>query len=933
MMNLCSWLLAIVSIIFVIILKNAKRIYLASKLVGPKGYPIVGNGLLFFNKTPLEVIEIVRNLIQKYGRFMKIWMMDDLMIVVLDPKDVEIILSSTKLITKSDDYDFMKPWLGEGLLTSTGNKWASRRKIITPTFHFKILEQFVEIFDRQSNILINKLQGHKNSEAFDIFPSIAFCALDIICETAMGTTSHAQDGNSEYAEAVVLITDLMRKRSLDFLLRYNFFFRISPMAMKQRKLLKVLHSFTDRVIVDRRKMISEFNKDTLEETLNEDIGIKKKMAFLDLLLGSTINGKALTNLEIREEVDTFMFEGHDTTSSGIAYTLYSIAKNPEVQQKVVDEIKSVMGDDAEKAIGLKELNELHYLELVIKETLRLYPSVPIYGRKSMEDVDINGKIIPKGSNIIVCPYFMGRDALIWDKPEQFNPDRFNVEITRDKLNPYAYIPFSAGSRNCIGQKFAMLELKSTVSKIIRNFHISTAADYKTKDFLEVIEIVRNLIQKYGRFMKIWMMDDLMIVVLDPKDVEIILSSTKLITKSDDYDFMKPWLGEGLLTSTGNKWTSRRKIITPTFHFKILEQFVEIFDRQSNILINKLQGHKNSEAFDIFPILTIYTLDIICETAMGTTSNAQDGNSEYAEAVDEITDLMRKRSLDFLLRYNFFFRISPMAMKQRKLLKVLHSFTDRVIVDRRKMISEFNKDALEETLNEDIGIKKKMAFLDLLLGSTINGKALTNLEIREEVDTFMFAGHDTTSSGIAYTLYSIAKNPEVQQKVVDEIKSVMGDDAEKAIGLKELNDLHYLELVIKETLRLYPSVPIYGRKSMEDVDINGKIIPKGSNIMVCPYFMGRDPLIWDKPEQFNPDRFNVEIKRDKLNPYAYVPFSAGSRNCIGQKFAMLEMKSTISRTLRHFKLSVEEGYEPILINEIILRPENGVKLHLNERIYQ
>lgn len=181
----------------------------------------------------------------------------------------------------------------------------------------------------------------------------------------------------------------MRKRSLDFLLRYNFFFRFSPMAWKQRQLLKVLHSFTDRVIVGRRKMLKEFNQNLLENPLEDDMGIKKKMAFLDLLLQSTINGKPLTNLEIREEVDTFMFEGHDTTSSGIAYTLYNIAKHPEVQQKVFDEINHVIGDNLDKAIGMKELNELNYLELVIKESLRLYPSVPIYGRKTLEDFDIS----------------------------------------------------------------------------------------------------------------------------------------------------------------------------------------------------------------------------------------------------------------------------------------------------------------------------------------------------------------------------------------------------------------------------------------------------------------------------------------------------------------------------------------------------------------
>lgn len=120
----------------------------------------------------------------------------------------------------------------------------------------------------------------------------------------------------------------------------------------------------------------------------EDIGAKKKMAFLDVLLHSTIEGKSLTNLDIREEVDTFMFEGHDTTSSGIAFCLYLLAKNPKAQQKAYEEVTSVLGKDYRTPVTITLLNDLNYLEMVIKETLRLYPSVPMYGRKIFEDVQV-----------------------------------------------------------------------------------------------------------------------------------------------------------------------------------------------------------------------------------------------------------------------------------------------------------------------------------------------------------------------------------------------------------------------------------------------------------------------------------------------------------------------------------------------------------------
>lgn len=213
----------------------------------------------------------------------------------------------------------------------------------------------------------------------------------------------------------------------------------------------------------------------------------------------------------------------------------------------------------------------------------------------------------------------------------------------------------------------------------------------------------------------------------------------------------------------------------------------------------------------------------------------------------------------------------------------------------------------------------------------------------------FQGHDTTTSGIAFCLYNLAKYPEAQQKAFAEVRSVIGDDVNKPVSLNDLNNLHYMDLVIKETLRIYPSVPIYGRKIHENVEISkqirmekyyktfqqssildGKIIPKGTNIGIGPYFMARDDSLWENAMEFIPERFADE--NIKLHPYAHVPFSAGPRNCIGQKFAILELKSTIAKTLRHFELSVAPGYEPVLISELILRPENGIQLVLKDRKY-
>lgn len=302
------------------------------------------------------------------------------------------------------------------------------------------------------------------------------------------------------------IVQVLHLRMFDFLLRFPFFFQFSKLAKRQAIALKVLHDFTDKVIYRRRQQLLNqgINNNQLDENDVDyvDIGIKKKQAFLDTLLQSTMDNQLLSDLEIREEVDTFMFEGHDTTTSGITFCLYCIAMNPDVQQRCFDEIREVFVNKDEPA-SLQHLNKLHYLELVIKETLRLFPSVPLIGRTPTEDIQLstfarssyssryiysslifsllltaNDKVIPAGANIIVPIYFMGHNTKLFADAETFNPERSFKSTTNDSVNYFAYIPFSAGPRNCIGQRFAMMEMKSIVSKTLRHYHVKLTENSK-----------------------------------------------------------------------------------------------------------------------------------------------------------------------------------------------------------------------------------------------------------------------------------------------------------------------------------------------------------------------------------------------------------------------------------------------------------------------
>lgn len=177
-----------------------------------------------------------------------------------------------------------------------------------------------------------------------------------------------------------------------------------------------------------------------------------------------------------------------------------------------------------------------------------------------------------------------------------------------------------------------------------------------------------------------------------------------------------------------------------------------------------------------------------------------------------------RFLNIFLQTEWIFRLTPLYSKQKKCLKVLHDFSDDVIVKKREeLVKEISE---TDTFGQDFDSTiRNCALLNILLQSSINGEPLSNEDIREEVDTFMFAGHDTTTSGIAFCLYNLAKHPEAQRTAFQEIKSVIGDDVNKPISLQDLNDLHYLDLVIKESLRLFPSVPFFGREVQENIEIS------------------------------------------------------------------------------------------------------------------
>jgi cytochrome P450 family 4 len=242
---------------------------------------------------------------------------------------------------------------------------------------------------------------------------------------------------------------------------------------------------------------------------------------------------------------------------------------------------------------------------------------------------------------------------------------------------------------------------------------------------------------------------------------------------------------------------------------------------------------------------------------------------YLNAVKELTYQVVSCFISPLHRIKLYHDLSPTKRKLRKSAKIMDEFTMKMIAKRRVLLANSERENLEalDDDDNDVGLKKRMCLLDVLLLSTVDSKPLSNADILEEVNTFTFAGHDTTSVAIGFTLYLISIHAECQQKLLQEIEAVIGDGE---LTFKCLNEFKYLDMVIKESLRLYPPVPVISRSHNEDFDFGDWIGPADSNYNISLFQYFRDPSIYENPDEFIPERF---IKG--YPPLAFIPFSAVS----------------------------------------------------------
>ncbi|GMR45237.1 hypothetical protein PMAYCL1PPCAC_15432 [Pristionchus mayeri] len=251
------------------------------------------------------------------------------------------------------------------------------------------------------------------------------------------------------------------------------------------------------------------------------------------------------------------------------------------------------------------------------------------------------------------------------------------------------------------------------------------------------------------------------------------------------------------------------------------------------------------------------------------------------------------------------------------VNIAHDFTTKVIEERMELLSRGEVD------------ENKKAFLDML----ILEKERSNLsmeDIREEVDTFMFAGQDTTSAALGWTVWCLANHSNVQQLAYEEIQDIFDNDVDRDCSKEDLARLTYLERCIKESLRLFPPVPFIARELGNDLQMGPYLLPREATLMISPYLVHRNESIYPNPERYDPERFLPENIAAR-HPYDFIPFSAGPRNCIGQRFAMNQLKISLSLLLRNFRFRSDRDFNSItILAKVVLKPREGINVIMENR---
>jgi cytochrome P450 len=434
-----------------------------------------------------------------------------------------------------------------------------------------------------------------------------------------------------------------------------------------------------------------------------------------------------------------------------------------------------------------------------------------------------------------------------------------------------------------------------------------------------------------------------IIVADPEGAKNVLTSPKRFVKGFVYDAIRFVVPEGITNAEGARWKYLRRLVTPCFHSTVVEALVPAMSKVAEMHMNSWLEPGQSAIVNVHALISRLTLSVILKTTLGDVVDSKDG----------ITDTYT--NFGQMMSYVATMIVSPLRFIVGSGVYIQLPFAEhRAFKDRVEQLESVVTSALQghgsastgktatgmsnnnEGKAEGVG-KNLMSVLvsefnKAAVEHPAGVKAFTEKTLRDQLGTFLAAGHDTTAALLSFCLAAIMRRPEILRRLREEADSVLADGGDMTYA--KVVKLEYTMAVLRETLRHDPPGPIIARQatSVTDIVLGHRVAP-GTSVWVAIYLLHHDASVWDRPHEFDPDRWlGSSESATKRHAASFIPFSIGSRNCVGRRFALIESALLLCMLVRRFDIGPPGESSPPLVREtaVVNRPKNGLMVKLAPR---
>ncbi|OMO93582.1 Cytochrome P450 [Corchorus capsularis] len=893
--------------------------------------------------------------LKSYGKCYLSWRGTIPELYITEPELVKELLKSndgsgafpkrTSRERKKIEEDFVFKLIGDGLVTAEGQKWAKQRKLANYAFHGESLKNMTPAMIASVETMLERWKQFEGKE-IEVFQEFRLLTSEVISRTAFG---------SSYLEGEKIF-DMLRK--LAVLVNKSFFkTKLPPLISKfwktadsieADKLVKGIHNLVMKMVKKREEKVISGEANTFGTD------------FLGLLLKSFHDPDKNNRLSVQDLVDeckTFYLAGQETVNSALGWTVLLLAIHPEWQEKARKEVIEVFGNQNPHSEGI---GKLKIMTMIIYETLRLYTPATNVVRRVENEVQIGKLILPADLHLIIQIRALHHDPDTWgDDVHLFKPERFAEGIAKaTNFNAGTYLPFGLGPRSCVGMSFALTEIKTALSMILQRYTISLSPTYSHAPWLLVtlmpqhgIQVmlhpllghflvhttirkpphsnktkvhphIYSRIKSYGKCHLSWRGSTPELYIIEPEIVKELLKSNdgsgvfpKRTSRErkikNEEDFVLKLLGDGLVTSQGEKWARQRKLANYAFHGESLKRMTPAVIASVETMLKRWRQFEGKE-IEVFQEFRLLTSEVISRTAFG---------SSYLDG-EKIFDMLKR--LSALAGRNFFkTKLPPVISKFWKTADSIES--NKLVKGIHDSIMEMVKKREEKVFSGEAN-NFGTDFLGLLVSSFHDPDKNNRLSVQDLVDeckTFYLGGQETVNNTLAWTVLLLAIHTEWQEKARKEVFEVFGNQNPHSEGIGKLK---IMTMIINETLRLYPTANNIVRKVEDEAQLGKLILPADLYLIIPILALHHDPETWgDDVHHFKPERFAEGIaKATKFNAASYIPFGLGPRSCVGMSFAMTEIKTALSMILQRYSISLSLTYSHAPSVIVSLQPQHGIQ---------